>query len=397
MSVSTMGKPPIPDGPTSITASWLKQALSAGVASDLPALKEVDVERVGAGVGLMGEVLRCRLTYEDDAPSAPDSVIVKLPSPHPKNLKMSKLLQLYKREYSFYIRLAPHVPIHIAALYYGDFEEKTHRFVLVLEDMRGMETGNRIEGATERQAKVAIRAIARLHGSYWNKVDRPPVAGLHYSLHPKYRPLVQLAYLRYLVPALKNFGDHFSEDMRRLAEAYGPRIADHMADVAAQPLTFGHGDFLLDNMFFGTDGSDDFAVIDWQVSGISSGLYDVASFMSDSVSTETRRKIERETLREYHDVLCSAGVKEFSFEACWRLYRQNMLGRLLAPIFVCGGLDLSNERGRALAENGLRKTLAAVEDLEAGEFLPRPRPLYTPANAFSILSRCAYKLYKTVR
>ena len=345
----------------------------------------------------MGEVLRCRLTYEDDAPSAPDSVIVKLPSPHPKNLKMSKLLQLYKREYSFYIRLAPHVPIHVAALYYGDFEEKTHRFVLVLEDMRGMETGNRIEGATERQAKVAIRAIARLHGSYWNKVDRPPVAGLHYSLHPKYRPLVQLAYLYCLVPALKNFGDHFSEDMRRLAEAYGPRIADHMADVAAQPLTFGHGDFLMDNMFFGADGSDDFAVIDWQVSGIGPGLYDVASFMSDSVSTETRRKIERETLREYHDVLCSTGVKEFSFEACWRLYRQNMLGRLLAPILVCGGLDLSNERGRALAENGLRKTLAAVEDLEAGEFLPTPRPLYTPANAFSILSRCAYKLYKTVR
>ena len=49
-----MGKPPIPDGPTSITASWLKQALSAGVASDLPALKEVDVEEVGAGAGLMG-------------------------------------------------------------------------------------------------------------------------------------------------------------------------------------------------------------------------------------------------------------------------------------------------------------------------------------------------------
>ena len=392
-----MGKPPIPDGPTSITASWLKQALSAGVASDLPAIKEVDVEVVGAGVGLMGEVLRCRLTYEDDAPSAPGSVIVKLPSRHPKNLKMSKLLQLYKREHSFYIRLAPHVPIHVAALYYGDFEEKTHRFVLVLEDMLGMETGNRMEGATERQAKVAIRAIARLHGTYWNKVDQPPVAGMHYSLHPKYRPLVQLAYLRFLVPALKNFGDHFPEDMRRLAEAYGPRIADHMADVAAQPLTFGHGDFLLDNMFFGPDGSDDFAVIDWQVSGIGSGLYDVASFMSDSVSTETRRKIERETLREYHDVLCSAGVKEFSFEACWRLYRQNMLGRLLAPIFVCGGLDLSNERGRALAENGLRKTLAAVEDLEAGEFLPSPRPLYTPANAFSILSRCAYKLYKTVR
>ena len=210
-----MGKPPIPDGPTSITASWLKQALSAGAASDLPAVKEVDVEVVGAGVGLMGEVLRCRLTYEDDAPSAPDSVIVKLPSPHPKNLKMSKLLQLYKREYSFYIRLAPHVPIQVAALYYGDFEEKAHRFVLVLEDMLGMETGNRMEGATERQAKVAIRAIARLHGTYWNQVDRPPVADLHHSLHPKYRPLVQLAYLRYLVP-------HSQEFWRPLLRGHAP-------------------------------------------------------------------------------------------------------------------------------------------------------------------------------
>ena len=36
----------------------------------------------------------------------------------------------------------------------------------------------------------------------------------------------------------------------------------------------------------------------------------------------------------------------------------------------------------------------------ARKYLPlsaTPRPIYTPANAFSILSRCAYKLYKTVR
>ena len=82
MSVSTMGKPPIPNDPTSITAFWLKQALSAGVASDLPALREVDVEVVGTGVGLMGEVLRCRLTYEDYAPSAPDSVILSTSASH---------------------------------------------------------------------------------------------------------------------------------------------------------------------------------------------------------------------------------------------------------------------------------------------------------------------------
>ena len=91
-----MGKPPIPDGPTSITASWLKQALSAGVASDLPALKEVDVEVVGAGVGLMGEVLRCRLNLRRRRPLRPrlrHRKAAKLPPQEPEDEQTATALQ----------------------------------------------------------------------------------------------------------------------------------------------------------------------------------------------------------------------------------------------------------------------------------------------------------------
>ena len=185
--------------------------------------------------------------------------------------------------------------------------------------------------------------------------------------------------------------------MRRLAEAFGPRIADYMGDVAAGPQTLIHGDFRTDNMFFGAEGGDDFALIDWQASGIGSGLWDVAYFLGGSVSTETRRRIEREVLEEYHETVCGMGVEDFTFDDCWRLYRQNMLARLTVPIIICGGLDLSNERVRRFAESNLRRTLAVVEDLDAGEFLPKPRMFFGLAHAFSTASRLAYRGYKALR
>ncbi len=74
-----------------------------------------------------------------------------------------------------------------------------------------------------------------------------------------------------------------------------------------------------------------------------------------------------------------------------------MLGRLLTLVFVCGGLDLGDERGRRLAEVGLRRTLTAIEDLDAGEFLPAPASPFSRASAFAAFSRGAYSLLKAVR
>lgn len=385
----------IPESNDDITVSWMQQALTAGVASAIPAVKDVVVEDIGAGVGMLGEVLRCHLTYEDGTAVAPETVIVKLPSSQPKNRRMSKRLSLYKREYDYYRHLAPNAPIRSSKLLYGDFEDGSQRFVLVLEDLRGMETTDELTGASAEQAKRAIRAVARLHGHFWNKVDRPPLSGLHDSTNPKNRLLVQSVYLAHLVPTLKHFGRIFSDEMRQLAEAYGSRVADHMSDLAVSPKTFIHGDFRLDNMFFGN--GEDFAVIDWQVSGLAGGLYDVAYFLAGSVSSAVRREIEREALEEYHDIVCSMGAKDFALEACWRLYRSNILARLLISVLGCGGLDLTEERSRKLAEVSLRRTLTAIEDLEAGQFLPARRPFFSFANTFSTLSRGAYRVYKALR
>ena len=363
-------QPPIPETEQDITAAWVQQALTADGLTASPTIADVAVENIGAGVGMVGTILRCHLTYQGDAATMPETVIVKLHSSHLGTFRTARSLNLYRREYAYYRHLAPHVPLRSPALLYGDFDDRDHRFVLVLEDLGDMATVDQIDGASAAQTITALRAIARMHGRYWNQVDRPPVSGFHDSADPERRRLVQNVYQASLPAALDRLGDLFPDRMRRLAEAYGNGIVEHMDALAAGPLTFGHGDFRLDNVFFGTEGSDDFAVVDWQVCGVRSGLYDVAYFLSSSVPVEVRRQIEGEAVDEYHQVIRSMGVDDFTREECWHSYRQNMLSCFQTPIIAGGQLDLSGERSRQLADAFLTRTLTAIDDLEAEEFLP---------------------------
>ena len=399
--LTTMTGPGIPENRDAITADWMRRALVAGGSPDTPPIDDVVVSDIGAGAGVLAETLRCRLVrHGGDAEAVPATVIVKLPTTDPKILRISRMQSFYKREYDYYRHLAPDAPVRSPRLLYGAWEDRGHRFVLVLEDLAGMRPGDHFAGATPDQARCAIRALARLHGRYWNDVGRPPLSDRFDTTGWKVRPLLQILYLAFLVPTLERFGGFFSGEMRRTAEAYGPRVADHVAGIASSaPLTFIHGDYRLDNLFFGA-GPEDIALIDWQVSGLGCGLYDVAFFLGASVTVEVRREIERDALQEYTDIVVETGgekAQEFTFDECWRLYRSNMLGRLLVSIVVCGALDLKDERIKALAESGLHRTLTAIEDLRAAEFLPPRAPFLSGANLFSTLSSGAYRVYRAVR
>lgn len=384
--------PPIPADGSSIDLEWICRALVAGGGRLAPPTG-IRVEEVGVGAGVMGQVMRCHLDYAEANDRASASIIVKLPSVNAKNRRMGKRLALYRREYDFYCSLAPRFPVATPRLLYGDFEPKSHRFVLVLEDIRGMTVVDQIAGASPAQAKQAIRALARMHGVHWNRIHEAPVSGSYDSNNPRLRPVVQAVYLANLVRTLKHFGDAFSSTTRQLAEAFGFGIVDHMAAVGAGPQTFTHGDYRLDNLFFG-DGGDGVTVIDWQVSGLSCGLYDVGYFLAGNLTVPVRRQIERDAVEEYHDILCRSGATDFPFDECWRLYRRNTLAALLTSVIVCGGLDLDDDRSRRLAEVGLKRSLAAMEDLGVAEFIPasgRPSP---DRRLFTNACRIAYGGYR---
>ena len=387
---------PIPAGSAEVTPGWVRQAFAAGGRADVPAVEDVGVEQVGVGIGHVGESLRCHLRYAGEAPGAPATVVVKLHSSHPETDKLARRVRLYRRECAFYRLLSHHAPIRAPILYYGDYHRRSNRLVLVLEDLGGMDRVDEIEGADAEQARRVVRAIARFHAYSWGKTHTSPYVDIFDSLNPKWRPPVQLIYLASLRRTFEVFGDHFSGDMRRITETLGWRAADYMGDLARGPRAFGHGDYRLDNMFFGP-GPDDLAVIDWQVCGGNNPLGDVAYFMGGSLPTDLRRSIEREAVAEYHETLRQEGVEGIDLEDCWRLYRQNMFVRMLVIVISAGGLDISNERSVRLLGLGLDRTLAALEDLEAEEFLPARRRLFGPSWAFSTASRYAYETSRPLR
>ena len=394
----------IPRDGGAITAEWVESALVAG-GHPLPRpLKGIRVEEIGIGAGILGQVLRCHLQRDTDQGglhdrqptsregdrSPPETLIVKLPSVKAKNRRMSKRLALYRREYEFYRDLGSRVPLRTPALYHAQFEPGSHRFALVLEDLRGLGVVDQVAGATPAQARRAIRALARMHGAFWNRTHEPPLAAFYDSTNPRLRPIVQTVYLASLVRTLEHSGDRFSSTTRQLAEAFGMNLTYHAATLAACPQTFTHGDYRLDNLFFAQDGTDDVAAIDWQNSGRNCGIYDLAYFLIGNLTVPVRRQIEREVAEEYHDVLLGAGVRDFTWDECWRLYRLNSLGPLLTNIIACGGLDRDSDRSRRLIEIGLARSLAALEDLDVADFFPKGR------GAAYHASRLAYRAYRAL-
>ena len=385
------------DNADAVTADWMQQVLTVSTASDPPAIRDIEVENLGAATNAFGNLLRCHLTTHDGSPAAPETVIVKLPASDPLAVKVARWLSLHKREYHYYSQVAQYTRIRSPSLLYGDFDDKSHQFVLVLEDLRNMETTPQAIGVEAARALVAVREIAGLHGQFWNALDGPPVSGSYDALSPKYARFMQTAYLLCLARVLDRFSDHFSPTTRRLVEVLGPRIVALFGKIATGPRTFIHGDYRGENMFFGAGDKDDFVAIDWQGCGIGNGLYDVSYFLGTSVPVDDRRRIEREALQEYSDIIRHAGAKDFTFDDCWRSYRQNMLSAFIPCVLGCGALKMDDKRLLDLAKVGLERILTAIEELDAGEFLPERHRFLAAGYGFSTLSQCGYNMYKFCR
>lgn len=382
--------PGIPEASDNLTAEWLRAALVAGGRGNCPPIRHLSCQAIGEGVGLMAEILRCELTFgADDRRS--ESVIVKLPSAKARNRKLGQRWGLYGREFWFYRQLASASPIRSPALLYGDFDARTHRFVLVLEDLRGMAAGDQVQGATREQARRAVREAAKLHGKYWDRVGPLIASGFAATMAPRIWLGLQISYLLSLPRSLTRLSGSWPSEVQELAEEYGLRLMDHLGHLAKEPLTFVHGDYRLDNMFFDEDG---FAVVDWQNSAVSSGLYDVAYFLAGSVSTDVRRAVEREALLEYHDIVCGLGARDFPFERCWRLYRETLLGCLVLPVVVASWLEESPGRQRQLGDAIATRTAAALQDRDAGALLPPLPPFLSPAGLRRALCRGGYRVWR---
>src|SRR5262245_27250775 len=106
-----------------ITPSWLASATGLSVDS-------IDVQQIGAGIGVMSALYRVRLT----GTGCPETVVVKLPGLAEESVFTSTILRMYLREAAFFSELAPHAPVRVPACHHSTIDPETSQFVLVMED-----------------------------------------------------------------------------------------------------------------------------------------------------------------------------------------------------------------------------------------------------------------------
>ncbi len=364
-----MSKPQLISSRADITPDWLNRAFTAGGAG-FPAVTQVSAVPVGAGHGLVGAILRCRLAYADADPDAPTSVIVKLPGHDRRSRTLSRRLGLHEREYAFYTRLGDDVAVRTPRLYYADFDPETDGLVVVQEDLVGLVQVDQIAGATAEQAHTALRNVAALHAQFLGRFRDERFAARVWAKSSRWQLLrLQAMYLRYLPSAQRRFGECFSPQLSRLALELGCSLTKYWRLTASlTPLTFTHGDYRLDNLFFDPDNPSGPAVIDWQVCSIGSGMRDMAYFLATNVEPDVRRTIERDVIEEYGEAMARVGT-DLAYDVWWHAYRIHMLGNLLMAVIVCGGLEAEAGPARELVQVGLRRTLAAIEELNVDELL----------------------------
>jgi hypothetical protein len=362
----------IPGNSKDVTAGWLTDVLrNSGTIKDA-SVSGFDGKNLGEGYGLMGEVVRLNLEYDQPEDGAPRSVIGKFAAEDVVNLGVAKSMFFYPREVGFYTQLAPYSPVRTAKYYHADLAMPDQDFVLLLEDFDTATRGDQVAGTTPEQTELAMTEIAKLHGAWWGKVDEGPMTELFDFTNPEFLAAVQDGYQAFVEPSLENFADYYSDYTAKVARELGPKTVEFLSNFNGKRRTFVHGDFRADNMMFGDIAdSNGFALLDWQISGRGSGLYDIAYLICNSVPREYRKQAEQDLLKNHHATLMEMGVEDYSFDECWEDYRTAVLSGLYVAVYASGGLDLGNERGVELAKAALRRVDAAVNELQVGEFLPK--------------------------
>ncbi len=267
----------IPRGPEDVTPAWLGSVLGADV-------RDVDVTPIGTGQ--TGATYRVSATYSAPQPELPNSFAVKLSAQD--DAVRERVALGYRSEVEFYSRIADRMRIPVPRSFHSEISPDGADVVLLLGDMAPAVQGDQIAGCTEQEARLAVEALAGLHGPSWCDAEWMDLAAI---AMPKpgdddaARGLGDISKMAADI-VIDRLGERISgEDQQTLVAA--------MSSVApwlcAEPKRYAlmHGDYRLDNMLFDPDRTR-ITVVDWQTVGIGLPGRDLAYFTGTSLEPELR-------------------------------------------------------------------------------------------------------------
>ncbi len=345
-----------------VSPRWLTRVLQAdGALADDGAVVALHPRRVGEGVGIMGELHLAALTYEGHQGDAPDSVVVKMPSPFAENRQQGIDLGMYEAEVRFYRELAPHTPTGLPHVHLSEIVPGTADFVIVMEDLSDLTFVDQATGMSADQAQAAVEAIADVHAAWWGKVMVDELDWIPVSAGPRIEMVAEL--LPQVGPVfLERFGDRLGPEAAAHAEWFIANVLPCFRTLAGTAeTTLIHSDYRVENIMFGHAG--DAVIIDWQGMARGVGTYDLAYTLSGSMQIEDRRAHERDLVAAYHRRLVGHGI-DVSLDDTWTAYCMGQsVGGAATSVFSGATLDLANDRGFELIATMAERHFTAAVDL----------------------------------
>jgi aminoglycoside phosphotransferase (APT) family kinase protein len=343
----------IPRGPADVTSAWLGSVLSADVA---------DVDVMPIGTGQTGATYRVSATYATDHHELPATFAIKLPAQD--DAVRERVALGYRSEIEFYTDVADRVQIPVPHCFHSDITDDGGDFALLLADMAPAVQGDQIAGCSAQEARLAVDALAGLHGPSWCDPQWLELSAISMPKPGDEAPAKGLGDISRMAAdiVIERLGAGINDEDRETLTAAMELVTPWLA---AEPNRYAlmHGDYRLDNMLFDPDRTR-VTVVDWQTVGVGLPARDLAYFTSTSLDPDVRSQVEKDLVADYHRALSGYGVTDYDFDTCWRNYR---LGVIQAPLITALGLAFasSTERGDEMILTMLSRGCRAVRELGA--------------------------------
>ena len=337
-----------------MTAMWLGSVLGYDVTG-------IEIEPIGDDTGFAGSVFRIHIESSNVGHDLPKTVIWKRHSDHPPTHRMLKRLEAYSSETAFFKWYADSTPL-APRPYYAEYDPDSGSVCIIQEDLGRMRLGDQIAGCTVDESLDVMAALADLHATFWTESSTDRLRSLH--TFDRGIRLFQLLHRRSWDRVAKSGAA--PADLIEVALEITPHVGSIKSHLSQPPVTLLHGDARSDNLFFGSP-SESGAVrfVDWQAARSGRSAYDIAYFLSTSLTVSARREMQDMLIRRYLDELSDRGIDcptQTDFMADFRLALLDVV-TLLGILTV--SLDFGSTRGLELSNVWMSRLTAAIEDNNA--------------------------------
>ncbi|MEX2488748.1 MAG: phosphotransferase [Pseudomonadales bacterium] len=364
---------------------------------------DIHTRVIGQGAGFMGEVVDLRLTLSEESPDVPTQLILKIPTAS-RNRRIGQTLGIYEREIRFYRELQPRLGIRTPRHLYSAMDlstdphhtlkalkwvnrmpiwlirpalpllgwlgrRKTNRYILIIENLGGYRVGDQVAGCSIEDAKVALKAMARMHAQFWNSGELTTLPWLvPIELIPK---PIHMMFLKTLNDFKIHHEGWLTNDHITVLNWLKLHFIDLVKHISLRPHTLLHGDFRLDNLCF-DDTRGEIILFDWQTLGTGPIGSDLAYFLSSSMSIDTNQNTMAELIEYYRHQLADNDVSITPEALQWE-YETGLLTVLhrTVPAQFQNILDFGDGRGNDLIDTWIQRVFSKLSHVDPNRLLEK--------------------------